>query len=75
MDNATGHERKMMVVIDICMGLSLLFWALAFKLVKYHYKNDKEPLSEEIEILEKILHLANYLNYIIAGSVIIILIV
>jgi hypothetical protein len=52
MDNATGQERKMMVVIDICMGLSLLFWALAFKLVKYHSKNDKKPLSEEIEIYE-----------------------
>ena len=52
MDNAAGHERKMMVVIDICMGLSLLCWALAFKIVKYHYKNDKEPLGEEIEILE-----------------------
>lgn len=37
MDNATGHERKVMVWLDICMGFALIFWAAVFKVVKYNY--------------------------------------
>jgi hypothetical protein len=75
MDNATGHERKVMVWLDICMGLALIFWAAVFKVVKYNYENDPTKLQNNVEFFEEILHLATYLNYIIAGALTIILMV
>jgi len=37
MDNATGHERKVMVVLDICMSLALFSWAATLKIIKDKY--------------------------------------
>jgi hypothetical protein len=34
MDNATGHERKVMVVLDFCMSLALFSWAATLKIIK-----------------------------------------
>lgn len=75
MDNATGHERQVMMWLDICMGLALLFWAAVFRVIKLDYKSDKTKLVDNIDFYEEILHLANYLNYIIAGALTIILMV
>ena len=50
MDNATGHERKVIVVLDICMSLALLNSAATLKFIKNKYE-DKE-LVEEIEFYE-----------------------
>lgn len=52
MDNATGHERKVMVWLDICMGLALIFWAAVFYEVKEYYVNDRAKLDNNIDFFE-----------------------
>lgn len=69
MDNITGYEREVVVCLDLAMVVALILWAAAFK----HYTTnlDLAKISgdpNQWASAQRVLHMADYLNYIIAGA-------
>jgi hypothetical protein len=76
MDNITGYERPVVVILDIAMATSLVLWASAFKYYQDQLRANFDKFTgdpNQYASAQIILHLADYLNYIIAGAQFIIL--
>lgn len=88
MDNIGGQGKRVMVLLDICMGMAFFLWAGAFKLFMGQYCHEIFPETasfckpkttggkdDNFRAAVSLLEVVDYLNYIFAGAILIILLV